>query len=91
MPAHAWMCVSSVPFTSVVAQFPLSDEHAIDVGAGVVDADYRGLLGVLLFNFGKEDFKVNVGDRIAQMVLERCETPDVVVVQVRFLFSNFSL
>lgn len=34
----------------------LAVKHGIDVGAGVVDADYRGLLGVLLFNFGDQDF-----------------------------------
>ncbi len=35
----------------------LASKHGIDVGAGVVDADYRGLLGVLLFNFTDEDFQ----------------------------------
>lgn len=34
----------------------LAVKHGIDVGAGVVDEDYRGLLGVVLFNFGEEDF-----------------------------------
>ena len=34
-------------------------------------ADYRGNVGVVLFNFGSEDFEVNVGDRIAQLILER--------------------
>ena len=43
----------------------------IDCGAGVVDADYRGNVGVVLFNFGAKDFEVNVGDRIAQLILER--------------------
>lgn len=57
-------------------------KHGIDVGAGVIDSDYRGLLGVLLFNFGSEDFSIKVGDRIAQMVLERIETPEVEVVEV---------
>ena len=37
----------------------------IDVGAGVIDADYRGGIGVVLFNFGEEDFVFNMGDRIA--------------------------
>ena len=37
----------------------------IDVGAGVIDEDYRGEVCVLLFNFGNEDFKVEKGDRIA--------------------------
>jgi dUTP pyrophosphatase len=58
----------------------LSAKHFIDVGAGVVDADYRGPLMILLFNFGKEDFQIKEGDRIAQLVLERIYTPDVVVV-----------
>ena len=43
----------------------------IDCGAGVVDADYRGNVGVVLFNFGQTDFEVSVGDRIAQLILEQ--------------------
>ena len=43
----------------------------IDVGAGVVDADYRGPVGVVLFNFGPDDFVVEHGDRIAQLILEK--------------------
>ena len=43
----------------------------IDCGAGVVDADYRGNVGVVLFNFGPTDFEVSVGDRIAQLILEQ--------------------
>lgn len=61
----------------------LASKHGIDVGAGVIDADYRGLLGVLLFNLGDSDYSVNVGDRVAQLVLERIETPEVETVQVR--------
>ena len=40
----------------------------LDVGAGVIDADYRGELGVILFNFGSEDFTVSMGDKIAQLI-----------------------
>ena len=36
---------------------------------GTIDSDYRGELKVLLINFGKEDFTVNNGDRIAQIVV----------------------
>ncbi|OQV14955.1 Deoxyuridine 5'-triphosphate nucleotidohydrolase, mitochondrial [Hypsibius exemplaris] len=49
----------------------LAVKHFIDVGAGVVDADYRGNVGVVLFNFGKEPFKVSPGDRIAQLICEK--------------------
>ena len=40
----------------------------IDVGAGVVDEDYRRELGVVLFNFRDEDFYINMGDKIAQLI-----------------------
>ena len=49
----------------------LAVKHMIDVGAGVVDADYRGPVGVVLFNFGPEDFVVEAGDRVAQLILEK--------------------
>jgi len=38
-------------------------------GPGTIDADYRGELGVLLINFGREPFTIRNGDRIAQMVI----------------------
>ena len=55
----------------------LTVKHGIQVGAGVVDPDYTGEVKVVLFNHGDKDFEVKRGERIAQLVLERCETPDV--------------
>jgi dUTP pyrophosphatase len=55
----------------------LALKKGIDVGAGVIDADYRGNVGVILFNLGDEDFKVATGDRIAQLILECIVTPEV--------------
>jgi len=40
---------------------------------GTVDADYRGEVGVILINLSQEDFTINDGDRIAQLVLARHE------------------
>ncbi len=40
---------------------------------GTIDADYRGEIGVILVNLSSEDFTVNDGDRIAQMVIARYE------------------
>ena len=54
----------------------------IDVGAGVVDSDYGGEVGVILFNHGDQDFEVKMGDRIAQLVLEKIDTPKVEEVRV---------
>ena len=52
-------------------------KKSIDVGAGVIDRDYRGEIGVVLINHSSKDFEVNVGDRIAQMILEQIKTPEV--------------
>jgi dUTP pyrophosphatase len=40
-------------------------------GPGTVDADYRGVVSVILFNFGKKPFVIRRGDRIAQLVIQR--------------------
>ena len=58
----------------------LAVKNFIDTGAGVIDADYRGPVKVLLFNHSEVDFAVKEGDRIAQLVIERIRTPEVVVV-----------
>nr|XP_051678366.1 deoxyuridine 5'-triphosphate nucleotidohydrolase, mitochondrial isoform X2 [Oryctolagus cuniculus] len=50
--------------------------------AGVIDEDYRGNVGVVLFNFGKEKFEVKKGDRIAQLICERIFYPEIEEVQV---------
>jgi dUTP pyrophosphatase len=51
----------------------LAFRHGIGVlnGPGTVDSDYRGVVSVILFNFGKEPFTVRRGDRIAQMVIQK--------------------
>ncbi|KAI2574091.1 deoxyuridine triphosphatase [Homo sapiens] len=59
----------------------LAAKHFIDVGAGVIDEDYRGNVGVVLFNFGKEKFEVKKGDRIAQLICERIFYPEIEEVQ----------
>lgn len=51
--------------------------NGIDVLAGVVDPDYRGEIHVLLYNSGKESYIVEHGDRIAQLILERCLSTEV--------------
>jgi len=48
---------------------------------GTIDADYRGEIGVLLINLSADDFTVNDGERIAQMVIARHETAEFVEVE----------
>lgn len=40
---------------------------------GTIDADYRGEIGVILYNTSKEDFVIEPGERIAQMVIAKYE------------------
>ena len=49
---------------------------------GTVDADYRGEVGVILINLSQEDFVVEDGERIAQMIIARHEQAELVEVSV---------
>ncbi|CAB03175.1 dUTP diphosphatase [Caenorhabditis elegans] len=79
VPARGKLCVSTgiqmaLPigyYGRVAPRSGLAAKHFIDVGAGVIDSDYRGEVKVLLFNFGENDFEVKKGDRIAQLVCEQ--------------------
>lgn len=58
----------------------LSVKHSIDIGAGVIDYDYRGEIKVCLINHSTEPFVVKHGDRIAQAILERIQRFDTIVI-----------
>jgi len=58
-------------YARIAPRSGLAAKRMIHVGAGVVDYDYRGEVGVVLFNHGAEDFSVAVGDRVAQLILEK--------------------
>ena len=64
-------------YARIAPRLGLALKRFIDVGAGVVDGDYRGEVGVVLFNHGDQDFEVKMGDRIAQLILEKIDTPPV--------------
>lgn len=49
---------------------------------GTIDADYRGEIGVVLINLSQQDFVVNDGERIAQLVIARYEQGELVEVEV---------
>lgn len=46
---------------------------------GTIDSDYRGEVKVLLINHGKKDFTVKFGDRIAQIIISKCEQAKLVL------------
>ncbi|MCB9224578.1 MAG: dUTP diphosphatase [Crocinitomicaceae bacterium] len=49
---------------------------------GTIDADYRGEIGVILVNLSNEDFVVEDGERIAQLVVAKCEQADFVETEI---------
>jgi dUTP pyrophosphatase len=57
----------------------LALKHGITVlnTPGTIDADYRGEVGVILVNLSNEDYTINPGDRIAQMVINKYETAEI--------------
>jgi dUTP pyrophosphatase len=60
----------------------LAINNHIAVGAGVIDRDYTGNVGVVLFNHSSVMYlSGQKGDRIAQLIIEKISTPDVVVVE----------
>ena len=73
VPARGKACLSTgiamaIPmgnYGRIAPRSGLAAKHSIDVGAGVIDNDYRGELKVLLFNLSDVDFEVKAGDRIA--------------------------
>lgn len=62
----------------VRARSGLAIKHGIGLvnGIGTIDSDYRGEVKVALINWGQEDFHINDGDRIAQMVIAKHERAD---------------
>jgi dUTP pyrophosphatase len=64
-------------FGHVLPRSGLAVKQGIHVGAGVIDEDYRGNVGVLLFNLSDYDVEFKKGERIAQLVIKKYESVTV--------------
>jgi deoxyuridine 5'-triphosphate nucleotidohydrolase len=69
--------IPSHHYGRVASRSGISLKYGIEVGAGVIDSDYRGELGVVLYNHSDVDFTVSVGDRIAQLIIEKIAVPSI--------------
>jgi len=60
----------------------LALKHGITVlnTPGTIDSDYRGVVKVILINLGEKDFKIQRGDRIAQLVIQKIFFPNFKIV-----------
>ncbi|XP_044511206.1 deoxyuridine 5'-triphosphate nucleotidohydrolase [Mangifera indica] len=81
VPTDLSIAIPEGTYARIAPRSGLAWKHSIDVGAGVIDADYRGPVGVILFNHSDVDFEVKVGDRIAQLIIEEILTPNVLEVE----------
>ena len=69
------LAMTSGCYGRIAPRSGLALKKFIDVGVGVVDAAYRGELGIVLFNFSDTDFQINMGDKVAQLIFEKIKIP----------------
>mmetsp|Transcript_10383 Transcript_10383/g.14952 ORF Transcript_10383/g.14952 Transcript_10383/m.14952 type:complete len:1434 (-) Transcript_10383:2326-6627(-) len=65
-------------YGQILSRSGLAAQHYMDVKAGTIDSDYTGNIQVLLENNSEKPFTIEIGDRIAQMVLYNIQTPQVI-------------
>ncbi|MBR9675848.1 dUTP diphosphatase [Candidatus Woesearchaeota archaeon] len=59
----------------------MAAKHSIHALAGVIDAGYRGEIGVVLINLGDEEFKIEKNSRVAQMLIQPVLNTEVIEVE----------
>jgi dUTP pyrophosphatase len=84
----SWHAVStgisiSIPdshYARVAPRSGLALKHGVDVFAGVVDSGYRGEIKAILYNASNDNFIINIGDKIAQLIISECKlwNPEIV-------------
>lgn len=83
-----WKAVSagisiSIPdgyYARIAPRSGLAYKHGLDIFAGVVDSGYRGEIKVIIYNAGEKNYSISVGDKIAQLIIEKCYLWDVLIV-----------
>jgi dUTP pyrophosphatase len=78
VPTGISMVIPNGYYGRIAPRSSLAAKHGLDVGAGVIDSDYRGTIGVVLFNHSDQDYIVKNGDRIAQLIITPFRTPEFI-------------
>ena len=71
------MAIPDACYARIAPRSGLAVKNHIAIGAGFVDKDYQGEVGVVMFNHSDEELLIKMGDRIAQLIPEQIKTPDV--------------
>lgn len=61
----------------------LAAQHSLATMAGVLDPNYRGELKILIANFGRMPYKVEKGQKIAQLLIKKVESPEIVETKIQ--------
>lgn len=77
IPTGIAIAVPEGTYGRIAPRSGLAANYSLDIGAGVIDQDYRGEIKVVVFNHGIYGYTARQGDRIAQLILECIHTPDV--------------
>lgn len=64
-------------FGSIRDRSGLASKKGVHTLAGVVDSNYRGEIGIVIINLGNENLEINKGDKIAQILIQKVETPEI--------------
>ncbi|MBZ2173824.1 dUTP diphosphatase [Schnuerera sp. xch1] len=75
VPTGLYISIPNGYEAQIRARSGLSLKHGITLanGIGTIDSDYRGEIGVILINLSNEEYTINKGDKIAQLVLTKYE------------------
>ena len=80
LPTGISMAIPSGYYGRIAPRSGMALKNGIDVLAGVIDADWRGEIQVILYNTSDTDFKILPGNRIAQIIIEKVDPFELVVV-----------
>ena len=67
-------------YARIAPRSGLASKKGIAINGGVIDADYAGEVKVIMVNHGKNDCRIQPGDRIAQLIIEKIDTSDMMEV-----------
>ena len=70
-----FMAIPEEHYGRIVGRSGLANVHGITVYNGTTDLDYRGKVCVVLFNLSNEEYVMETGNHVAQLIIERCFTP----------------
>jgi len=67
-------------YARIAPRSGLASKKVIAINGGVIDADYTSEIKVIMINYGKADCRIHEGDRIAQLIIEKINTSDIMEV-----------